>query len=726
MSKRLFEAAFAIGCVTVAWIGWGFVGSNALALAMTAVIAGVFLAGAHELRQFRRASAALAQAVDADTADGEHLDTWLKAVPANLRPLVRQRVEGERVGWPGPVLTPYLVGLLVMLGMLGTFLGLVVTFRGAVFTLEASTDLQAMRSALAEPIRGLALSFGTSVAGVAASAMLGLMSALSRRERLEVARRLDARIGGTLRTHSLAHHRSETLRALQQQSHALPAVVERLDALMSRLEERHQALDDQLVLRQARFHEEMSTVYTGLAREVGQALQASLVAGSQAAGERIEPVISAAMDRMLTQSGQLHDRLATLSRQQVDALSTQFSGTAQSVAAGWDQAMKSQVRANHAVSQQLREAFDGFSVRFDERSQQWLDTVAERAAEATREQAAQDEARLAAWSQRLEATATELHAQWHRAGETTQARQQAVCDALDVAAQRIAEHTGAAATRVLGEADRLLASTQGLVQARVDAEAHERAEHAQRMAELAALWRSELEALREAEARRGDAAVDRLGQLEAAVSQHLAQLGGALEEPLTRLLETAAQVPHAAAGVIGQLREQVSGLAERDNVALREREALMSQLGALLESVQQATGEQKAAVSSLVAAADAMLEQAGGQFATALQSQANRAGELATSASASALELASLGEAFGQGVSMFQASSDKLMETLLRVEASIERSTSRSDEQLAYYVAQAREVIDLSIASQQGLLDHLRQLQSPGMRVLALADGDTE
>jgi hypothetical protein len=45
------------------------------------------------------------------------------------------------------------------------------------------------------------------------------------------------------------------------------------------------------------------------------------------------------------------------------------------------------------------------------------------------------------------------------------------------------------------------------------------------------------------------------------------------------------------------------------------------------------------------------------------------------------------------------------------VEASLERSTARSDEQLAYYVAQAREVIDLSISSQNDLLENLRTLQ---------------
>ena len=58
-----------------------------------------------------------------------------------------------------------------------------------------------------------------------------------------------------------------------------------------------------------------------------------------------------------------------------------------------------------------------------------------------------------------------------------------------------------------------------------------------------------------------------------------------------------------------------------------------------------------------------------------------------------------------------------------RASASINRSTARSDEQLAYYVAQAREVIDLSITSQQGLFENLRQLQGKHGKVAAMADG---
>ena len=45
----------------------------------------------------------------------------------SLRHAVRLRIENERGALPGPALTPYLVGLLVMLGMLCSILGMVVT-----------------------------------------------------------------------------------------------------------------------------------------------------------------------------------------------------------------------------------------------------------------------------------------------------------------------------------------------------------------------------------------------------------------------------------------------------------------------------------------------------------------------------------------------------------------------------------------------------------------------
>ena len=61
---------------------------------------------------------------------------------------------------------------------------------------------------------------------------------------------------------------------------------------------------------------------------------------------------------------------------------------------------------------------------------------------------------------------------------------------------------------------------------------------------------------------------------------------------------------------------------------------------------------------------------------------------------------------------MFSDTNQKLVEGLQRVEGAIGQHMSRSDEQLAYYVAQAREVVDLSISAQQGIVEDLRSLRT--------------
>jgi methyl-accepting chemotaxis protein len=168
----------------------------------------------------------------------------------------------------------------------------------------------------------------------------------------------------------------------------------------------------------------------------------------------------------------------------------------------------------------------------------------------------------------------------------------------------------------------------------------------------------------------------------------------------------------------------MSRVAAKDNLALQERTVLLGQLGTLLQTVNQASGEQRAAIDAIVASASSVMERAGTQFVQVLDTHAGKAGEMATQLAGSALEVASLAEAFSAGVQSFQASNDKLSDTLQRIEASLDRSTTRSDEQLAYYVAQAREVIDLSIASQQGLVEKMRQLTSgKPARTLAVVEG---
>jgi hypothetical protein len=683
MSRRFFALAFALGLACLAWVGAGFAGSNWLALGVTGVITAVYLLGAFELKQFRAATGALNAALQDLAQPPAALSEWLARVPATLRNAVRLRVEGERGGPPAPALTPYLVGLLVMLGMLGTFLGLIVTFKGAVFALEGSTDLQAMRAALAGPLHGLGLSFGTSVAGVAASAMLGLMSAISRRERLEVARLLDQRIAGVLLPFSLGQQRREAYRALESQAQALPEVAGRLEALMERIEQRSAHLDQQLMERQLAFQRELTLAYTGLAESVGTSLKESLAAGAATAGDTIRPLVEGAMAKIVQETARLHERVG------------------------------------HAAQDQASQ----LALAFEQRSAALVAAVGDSLARTQSAQAATEQQRLEAWMKALQGVSGELQAQWRRAADEALASQRTVAKAIDESARQITERASGQAVETMAQAARLLEESRELVRSRTEGEARWIAQHGERMDQMAGLWRSELAALRQEESQRGAAAVERLQELQAAVTEHLATLGAALEAPITRLLQTAAEVPQAAAAVITQLHDQVGRATERDGLALQERTLLLERMAALLQSLEQATGEQRAGIEAMVHSASTVLQQAGDQFANALQAQASQSGVVAAHVSASAVELSSLAQAFEQGVQLFQASNDKLVEGLQRVEAALGRSTERSDEQLAYYVAQAREVIDLSIASQQGLVENLRELHGRPGKALALVEG---
>ena len=453
MNRNLCIAAFAAGLLTVCWVGIGYINSNPLALIMTLVIGAIYLMGALEMRRFSEATTTLTAALANIPENLARLGDWLDQLHPSLQNAVRLRVEGERVGMPGPALTPYLTGLLVMLGMLGTFLGMVVTLNGAVLALQGSTDLETMRASLSAPIKGLGLAFGTSVAGVASSAMLGLISSLCRRERVQAAQLLDAKISTDLHVFSLAHERKETFKALHFQTKALPEVVDKLEAMMASMERQNQQLHERLVSNQEGLHRDTKAIYTDLASSVDASLKTSLTESARAAAE-----------------------------------------------------------------------------------------------------------------------------------------------------------------------------------------------------------------------------------------------------------------------VIAQLRHEISNSMARDNSLLEERSQIMATLSSLLDAINQGAVEQRAAIDSLVTSSTEMLDRAGSSFAAKIEAEATKVADSATQVSGSAIEVSSLSDAFGFAVQQFSDANEKMIASLQRIEASLDQTMARSDEQLAYYVAQAREIIDLSIMSQKQIVDEMQQLagkQSP-------------
>jgi ABC-type transporter Mla subunit MlaD len=198
------------------------------------------------------------------------------------------------------------------------------------------------------------------------------------------------------------------------------------------------------------------------------------------------------------------------------------------------------------------------------------------------------------------------------------------------------------------------------------------------------------------------------------VAEHLSTLGTALEAPISRLIETASEAPKAAADVIAQLRQEISVSVARDNALLEERTRILETLSTLLDAINHASSEQRGVIDAMVNSSQAVLAQASDAFTERVNGETDKLGSISAQVTASAIDVASLGESFGVAVRAFTDNSEKLSANLERIEAAMAQSMQRSDEQLAYYVAQARELIDLSISSQKDVLDALAQRPGTG------------
>ncbi|ONP33051.1 chemotaxis protein [Burkholderia cenocepacia] len=922
---RLDLVVFVAGLLAVGWIGAGYVASNPLAAAVTLLIGACYVAGAWELLRYRQATATLSHAVAGLTEPPAKLDPWLDTLHPGLRGAVRARVEGARVALPGPALTPYLVGLLVLLGMLGTLLGMVVTLKGTGAALESATDLDAIRASLIAPVKGLGFAFGTSIAGVATSAMLGLLSALVRRERIDAAHQLDAKIATTLRVHSSAHQRDESFRLLQRQADVMPALVDRLQTMMTTLEARSVALHDRQLESQQAFFDRTERAYAGLASNVGDALKESAAESARVAGAALQPVVAATMTGLAQEMAALRDTVTGAVQRQLDGLTDGFEKTTGNVTAVWNRALDEQRRAGDAVAQQLQTTLGQFTDTFAQRSSDLLDGVATRLestegrlsdawrdalarqeqvgetlagqharalgeAAATFERhsaatlaavreshaglqtqlAARDEARLSAWNDSLAAMAAKLGDEWQRAGEHSAGRQQEICDALtqttrDLAAQASTfeqrsndllttireSHTGLQSQLAARDEERLSAWSDSLAamaaklgdewqragvhsagrqQEICDALAQTtrdlaaqastfeqrsndllttiRDSHTGLQSQLAArdearlsAWNDSLAAMA---AKLGDewqrAGVHSAGRQQeicdalaqttrdlaaqastfeqrsndllttireshtglqsqlaardearlAAWNDSLAAMAAALRDEwaqtsaqaaarhqdicdtltrtanditaqaqvhasdtineIARLVQAASEAPKAAADVVAELRQRLSDSMVRDTAMLEERSRLLATLETLLGAVNHASTEQRAAIDALVSTSADLLDRVGARFNDTVEAETRKLDSVAAQVTAGAVEVASLGDAFGMAVQVFGESNDKLLTHLQRIEAALEKSLARSDEQLEYYVAQAREVIDLSVMSQKQIVEDLQQL----------------
>jgi len=747
MTRLLFAGAFALGAAAILWIGQIFFAANdALGMIITLLIALVYSIGALELRHFRRATQTLNNSFKTLSQPVDKLCDWLRQLDPSLQNSVRLRIEGERNGLPAPVLTPYLVGLLVMLGLLGTFVGMVGTLKGAVLALQGSTELEAIRAGLTAPIEGLGLAFGTSVAGVAASAMLGLLSTLSRRERLQASHLLDTSIGSQLRQFSRSHQQQQAYQAIQHQAESLPEVAAQLSSLAGHLENMGERIGEQLLANQNSFQGTVTDLYRELSESVDASLKQSLAESGKLASASIAPMVEQTMAQIDARALSSQAQLQANTEQQLAQVSQHLDDNNQLLRERFESSQAQQSENSATLLDSVSRASDSIAPLVE----QTMAKISAHALSSQEQLQANTEQQLAQVSQHLQSnnqllresltssleqqsssTATLLEgvsrasdsiaplveqtmAQLSQSCETTQ---QQVSEQLAAHQQQLSQHLQA-------NLEQQNTSTSTLVASFGETSELWSKQQQQQAEQLSETLQASLQQLRLDENQRGDAAVARLGELEQGVVTHLASLGQALEAPMTRLIETASETPKAAAEVIDKLRLEMSKNIERDNDLLAERTRLMQQLDSLAQTMEQSSAGQREAIDQLISRSADTLAQVGTQFGERLEGEASKLAEVADHFTASSQDVASLGESFGIAVQQFSDSNTQLMENLTRIETSLQASNNRSDEQLSYYVAQAREIIDHNLLSHKEILDAL-QLENSNQNNNQIKETDT-
>ncbi|MET0287305.1 MAG: hypothetical protein ABW352_22660 [Polyangiales bacterium] len=747
----------AIGAFVIARTMGTYLGKDPLASLIVGAIAAAFAVGLLEL--LGRVLRAGALERELATLPASPVEANVDAASPLLSSMLRARLEQAPQPGLGESSAPFLTGLLVMLGLLGTLLGLFQTVHGAGHALTNSADVDALRRSLSLPIDGLTRSFGCSAAGISASAMLGIAIALVRRREGRALRAFYAYASGPLRALSPLRRQARALELLASQGSALPQTASAFESVGTKLSQ----LATQLVTQQQSALEAQEKMFGELVAAMrGEMGKLSGVAGDalqQSASTLIEQLAARSNEAQKTQAEALAGAARTMTSELTrDAAQRRGEATQamEALRTRLDEAERARATAHGEELAKLTELASRTVVEAEQReravSARWDELVARLDAqlESVRESEA---ARLKA-----------LEAQAAHARESEDARMKALdaqlLAARDLEGERLARLDGLT-TRAGGELERLSAALSAQLEARLASERaqDERAEKALLQLSTAAnalesgITRQEgalsqlVERLpplfNEVAESSQKSAQQALAQLVALTEQQLGKVSGLLADEMAQRANLARdndERAFAALERVEQSAQLLDGAIQRQGSGL---EALVERVGTMLPGLADAAQAGAAqTLQRLSESADlqatrfseleAALERSRSEHAQGLADQlAKHAAELeerlakagtsvqeaAAIWQASSVEMQAVAELFATSVERQREASDAWLESLGEVEGAVERAGRHAArDALSDQLASTQEVFARQLQFQRELFEQLRTLRAPTSR----------
>jgi len=682
-------------------------------------------------------------------------EATIDGASAPVSALLRARLEQAPLPVLGESVAPFLTGLLVMLGLLGTLLGLFQTVHGAGHALTTSADVETLRRSLSVPIDGLTRSFGCSAAGISASAMLGLAIALVRRREARTMRVFYNYAAGPLRSLSPVRRQALALEQLAGQGLGLPSATTAIDALGTKLD----VLSNHLI-----------------------SMQQAAASTQQRALSDLLASVRGELSRIAAEAGEaLHGRVAPLMEQMAARSAEALTAQATTLSESALELTRELERDAATRRQEAVEAMQAVRARFDEAESQRstahareLETVMTLAAR-TSNDATEHQREL---SERWQELVTRLDAHGEASRERDHAQLRSAEQAADLARERETEQLTrleTLTTRVGSELARLSATFSAQLEQRQASDERQdtRAERALTQLESAARAVEEsatrhdsvlgqlVERLptrfEEAAAHSREAAQTALAELAAITEQRLERVTSLLSDELTqrgesarsfdeRAVQTLARVEQSAAVLDTAIERQgqgLEGLIARVGTLLPElAEAAQRGASATIERLQESVEQQAARYSEFETAlrtgreehvrglADQLT-----QHAVDLEQRLAKTGEAVQEAAAiwqaSSAEMQTVAELFTNSVERQREAADTWLESLGEIEGAVERAgRSAARDGLSEQLAATQEVFSRQLQFQHELFDQLRSLRNDHSHLLraehSTSDDDPE
>jgi hypothetical protein len=740
----------AVGILAVLRTSLYYQGIDKLAFSITLLMAFMFCVAIVELLWVARRTGALRLELDAIPSDAEY-ERVEHASPL-LRSLLSARLDRTSLPVPGPVFAPFILSLLIMLGLLGTFLGLFETLRGAGLALDASADVEALRAGLKGPISGLMRSFGTSAAGVASSSMLGMAAVFVRRDSNRFGVALHEMASGRLARFAPARRQLLALETLAEQGRAWPTAAAALQQAVVEL----QTLQTSWVEAHSHAAEQTREQLGEATRTIRDVITSGVQHAAKSSSETIKPLLreaiadsGAAVREHLgalreqlnheAEARKLHQsKLQELAEQQLQQLTARLQA---------DTAARTQHEA--AVRTQTTEHLQTLHQKLDTdagarrehetlvRAQvaehlQALYARVESEAQARRQHDEAVRAQLATQLQTLEAGFA--HSRSTLSALETQ-RMQALLDGETARARSLAEQwQELARSRAAADAGLLSQFEQALAQAT--------AQHGKRSETLAERFEQLAERVQAAFEQAGERDRERaaaLSEVGARMQRDLAEAASVVRERLqdsaqaeatqqaraeelfarlgeaSKIIAEAAQTQVGALGQFvaatdGRLREAEQRSHERLGDVLAQWSALGKEQAERIAGFEQALLGQHASTAS-------DLGQRLAEHAAALQEKISRSAELLEQASTlihgGGAELAAVAESFSSAVASQREGARQWLEALGDIERyALEAGEAAAADALGLHLARTHEVFDKQLQFQQELIAQLHGMRT--------------